>query len=263
MSRDHPIFRTPLFSDPMIYENLKDKVHCRLSVKGDSVQASGIPPHVYILMSQKDIIKNHKTILSQINSSREMTIQGIKEFLEEQAVGLNNVTYQGLEETIVRCVQNMKFVQRIEEITSVHNRGIVEVENDTSEIEWQQHLIRMPTEFSLPQGSVLEAWQHWCCGNRKLGYPPHKFIQAKHLPKGNTRKQLSDYRFLMMRIVDKARQLKIYKNKMTMKEANEIFELCKDVVEVSKCTGRSRKRRRDQLGWRSVVNIIRKSRRQK
>ena len=115
----------------------------------------------------------------------------------------------------------------------------------------------VPEDFHLPKGSVVEAWRNWCMGDERLGYPPFKSLRPDDFSNKNARKRLSDYRFMMMQIEQKASDLGIHMPIKTEQEAVSVFERCKSVVSVPQETMTGKRRRTGQLSWLTVVDFLR------
>ena len=73
----------------------------------------------------------------------------------------------------------------------------------------------------------------------------------------NMKKRLSDYRFLMTRVEQKAKDLGLWKKDLTVYEANEIFKKCGYVIDIPHISSKKRKRRTGQLSWRYQVTLLR------
>jgi hypothetical protein len=86
-------------------------------------------------------------------------------------------------------------------------------------------------------------------------------VEPADLHSVDQKKRLSDLRFIMRLIEEKAqeRDLMVHE-RPTIVDANAIFYACKDVTLIPAETEKNRRRRREQLTWRTVVNLIRKKR---
>ena len=73
----------------------------------------------------------------------------------------------------------------------------------------------------------------------------------------NGKKRLSDARYLMKKIVMRAKELNKWKEECSQEEAIEIYNHCADVIQISEITLKKRKRRRNQLSWLTVCSLIR------
>ena len=71
---------------------------------------------------------------------------------------------------------------------------------------------------------------------------------------------MCDYRFLMQMIEKEAISKNIDTSaNVTLQRANEIFDQCHAAIQISE---RNKKRRLDQLSWKTIANNIRKRHRQ-
>ena len=61
---------------------------------------------------------------------------------------------------------------------------------------WKGKYHRLPENFIFPEGVLLQLWQHWCCGNESLNFPPLSRIESNNLSSNNN-ERLSDLQFLI------------------------------------------------------------------
>jgi hypothetical protein len=54
----------------------------------------------------------------------------------------------------------------------------------------------VPEDFTFPKGSTLIAWQMWCCGDSSRHIIPFSKLNTLDMPCKDTRKRLSDMKFL-------------------------------------------------------------------
>ena len=99
---------------------------------------------------------------------------------------------------------------------------------------------------------VISVWEM-----RGFGYSPFKPLRPEDFSNKNARKRLSDYRFMMMQIEQKASDLGIHMPIKTEQEAVSVFERCKSVVSVPHETVTGKRRRTGQLSWLTVVDFLR------
>lgn len=100
--------------------------------------------------------------------------------------------------------------------------------------------------------------QMWCIGNPINGYPAFKILKPDDLPSKNLRKRLSDLRYLMGRLRDKATEKGLNLDIQTIEQANNIFSAIEDAVALPEFSKSGRKRnRKEQLVWTTVVNLLR------
>lgn len=84
-------------------------------------------------------------------------------------------------------------------------------------------------------------------------------MKPEDLSSKNLRKRLSDFKFIMQRVEDNAKEKGVWKDRPTELEALEIFEKAGEVIQLPDQTKSGHKRRRGQLSWVSAVNIMRVS----
>ena len=144
---------------------------------------------------------------------------------------------------------------------NIHEQTREETDNTNNNRDiyfWGGRFHLFPQDIELPKGSVAQAWQLWCCGDSERMCPPFKSLHPSELKSSNAKKRLSEYKFLMNLIENRAISLGIFKAKPTIPEAIEIFAACKDVTNVPETSLKNRKRRVSQLSWITVATLIRK-----
>ena len=117
LPRNHPLLSTYLFRNEDLYNELKVFVRCELPNSGNALTATGVPPHVSILLQMKEMCDSLKKNIQIQNENVEKIINGVMEKLEEKAVGLGTVTQSGLTEALMKCLEDagvMRIVRNIE-----------------------------------------------------------------------------------------------------------------------------------------------------
>ena len=125
---------------------------------------------------------------------------------------------------------------------------------------WGGQLHRLPENFELPSGGALNAWQDRVCQNQNHGYPPLRTVNRDDMSTPNKRKRFSDLSFLMNILETEARNRGIWRNTQTLVEANDIFILCKGAIEYAELENPNKRRRKGQLKWTTIVNMMRQQR---
>jgi hypothetical protein len=189
--------------------------------------------------------------------------------LEEKAVGAGTVTFQGLERHLDKCLEKAG----IQELINKLSTSQTEPPSVTTTIEppatspsiffYNNKFWRVPQEFSFPDCNTSTLWQLWNEGNDNRRIPPYKTLKAKDLPLKNLSKRLSDIKFLMSKIENKATELGISIDTNTTgtvryEHLNEVFHRCRSAIAIPDATTQNRRRRKQQLSWRTVVNELRK-----
>ncbi|KAG3160194.1 hypothetical protein PI126_g7008 [Phytophthora idaei] len=123
---------------------------------------------------------------------------------------------------------------------------------------WGGGMHLFPEDMALPSGSAEQARVFWCCGNTAKALPPYRQLCPSDLSNRNQRKRLCELKFLMKKIELRAQALGLSTTKVSFDEAIDVFQQCKDVIDLPPETTNSRKRRRGQLVWVSAATILRK-----
>ena len=260
---NHPLCATVLCRNETLYKKLKSYVVCSLPNDELAMQPTGIPPHVLLLGEMKTIAHQLERNLEKQNENIQLIINGVMKELEAKAVGLGTVTQAGLKESLMNCLEDagvMRIVRRLDNPGNCEEK--LQEKQDISVQSRQTYMCGgkfdfVPVDFHLPKGSVVEAWRNWCMGDERLGYPPFKSLRPDDFSNKNARKRLSDYRFMMMQIEQKASDLGIHMPIKTEQEAVSVFERCKSVVSVPHETVTGKRRRTGQLSWLTVVDFLR------
>ncbi|EGZ07982.1 hypothetical protein PHYSODRAFT_372746, partial [Phytophthora sojae] len=66
LDESHILFNSPLFRSPELVLALKSKVVCRCKRPGDAVRASGVPPHLGVIVNMNRRLDNVDTNISQL-----------------------------------------------------------------------------------------------------------------------------------------------------------------------------------------------------
>jgi len=176
LPRNHPLLSIYLFRNEDLYNKLKVFVRCELPNSGNALTATGVGPK-----------------------------------FEEKAVGLGTVTQSGLTEALMKCLEDagvMRIVRNIENPPApAAVSGSTAVRDTTPVYCWGGKLHNFPEEFTFPKCGVLEAWRYWCVGDELRGYPPLKTLTPEELSTKNLRKRLSDFKFVMNKIEERAAKL--------------------------------------------------------
>eukprot|EP00644_Phytophthora_capsici_P006757 jgi/Phyca11/103632/e_gw1.8.420.1 len=115
-----------------------------------------------------------------------------------------------------------------------------------------------PLDFKLPAGNAEQALVYWCCGDRSRNLPPLRQLRPADLSDLNQRKRLCELRFLIRKIELKASENRLSTTNISFSTAADLFQQCKESIELPASTESNRKRRRGQLVWVSVATLLRK-----
>ncbi|KAK1944210.1 hypothetical protein P3T76_004122 [Phytophthora citrophthora] len=136
--------------------------------------------------------------LAKIDSSRTDVVKDIVGELERRAIGAGTVTYDGLNDMIMRCHDSA-------DVTSIVNHLQVadqpvpptttsEQQSDLQQ--WSNHFNSIPSSYSIPECTVYQAWMLWQCGSPSTNIPPLWLVEPSQLANKKAKKRLSDFAFL-------------------------------------------------------------------
>ncbi|KAG7355328.1 D-tyrosyl-tRNAtyr deacylase [Nitzschia inconspicua] len=125
---------------------------------------------------------------------------------------------------------------------------------------WGGRLHHVPQDFAFPNSCSQIAWQYWMCGDRQKRYPPLRNLSRDDMPSTNMRKRLSDLRYLMQLVEKMVEEQGKWIANPSIEQANEMFEVGKDVLDISDFSEKGRKRRGLQMKWTSMVTQVRNKR---
>jgi hypothetical protein len=265
---EHRIFNTPLFQDKDLLVSLSKQVRC--CYESTKLKASGVPPHISLLSQMKGLQQDAVRTLEAIEKNRLDVVQDIVRELEERAIGARAVTYDGLDMMIESCLERAgipSLVERLSTIASGTTASNSSSDPPSSESEesrcfyyWDNRYRRVPKDFVFPECGVRQMWQLWMCGHTAHGYMPLRHLESIDLNIKDSKKRLSDLRFIMHMLEEKAQEEGVWSGQRpSLLQANEMYDACKIVVEVPiETENKKRKRRREQLTWRTVVNLLRR-----
>jgi hypothetical protein len=250
---NHPLFQTALFRQPDLVEILRKLTKCTLPSTSTPITATGIPPCTAILQHIQTISDKIDLSMSDQRENVQRVIDGIVKELENRAIGAGTVTSSGLRAELMECLKSAGLVntqmipQTVESTTQESNHQIHH---------WGGSLHIVAENFDIPNVPMKDAWQMWIVGDQRLGVPPLRRLQPRDLSTKNKRKRLSDLRYVMRKLEQRATELNIpYKNK-DLQHAIDVYNQCADVIEVPDQTSNNRKRRKGQLVWLSVVRLL-------
>lgn len=213
--------------------------------------------------------------LEAIEKNREEAVKDRIQELEDRAIGAKTVTFDGLNEMITDCLDKAGVSELVRQFKDKDAIGTSQRATDSSAGSapapthrisnggflhfWGGRYRRLPEDFLFPDCGVLPMWQLWMCGNEAQSWPPLRHVDGGDLKTLDTRKRLSDLKYLMKKIQNEARRSGLkWGSQPQIALVNEIFERCRHIVEVGEGTDCGRQRRRSQLSWRTVVNILRR-----
>ncbi|KAG7354851.1 hypothetical protein IV203_004207 [Nitzschia inconspicua] len=184
------------------------------------------------------------------------------------------VTRDGLEAMINGYLENSALYQLVLTLKNSPTPGIQQEETLTGDAAvtttslwgshiWGGRLHHVPQDFAFPNSCSQIAWQYWMCGDRQKWYPPLRNLSRDDMPSTNMRNRLSDLRNLMQLVEKRAEEQRKWIANPSIEQANEMFEVGKDVLDISDVSEKGRKRRGLQMKWTSMVTRVRNKRTKK
>lgn len=258
----HPVFSSPLFNASLL-EQLKPKVVCRTSEIGDSIHVTGIPPHTDDKLRLKRIENKLDSLTEKQELTTARTVEGVNKMLDEKAVGLGTVTYDGLENRLQALLERNGIGRSNPDFLTEQQTTQASTQDQTSTAycyTYGNAMHAVPKEFTFPECTMQRAWQLYCCGCPGK-YGPLMHATSADMPTPNTRKRLSDFHYIMKKLRDKAKSANIWpsaameqqqRRALTLEEANCIF------VAVWPQVRPEDRERLNQLKWMTIVNAHRK-----
>jgi len=266
-ARNHFIFFTPLFSCGF-YLQLKDLVKCHLPTKDDRINATGLPEHVRVQLRLNEIEAKLDNIGARAAAVPEETTQRVTQVLEDRAIGAGTFTFNGLEQLLSRVVQQQnapieRLLDRFTNNTPSNHAQLAQ--REPSALDGLAESASLPADFQFPICPPMQAWQLWCCGNATLGITaftlglrPFRTLIPDELRTDALKRQLTELRFMMRRIEEAVKRQGTYTVNPTLEEANRMYEIGKSAIAIPDQTATDRQRRKPQLSWTYVVQIVRR-----
>ncbi len=126
---------------------------------------------------------------------------------------------------------------------------------------WNGKLHRVPETFKLPAGTPEHCFNVWMLGDAEHGYPPLRLLEPNDMPTKNDQKRLSDLRFLMKLLQSELEQQNIWVESPTLEQVVDMYSRAEHILSLADKSANGRVRRLNQLGWKTVVNTLRKPQR--
>ncbi|KAG2990539.1 hypothetical protein PC120_g22917 [Phytophthora cactorum] len=274
----HPLFQSPLFANADLISGLSSIV--KNSGTGCDIQPTGVTPHVTILAEIREArnelreeIIARKADMQKITESQDALcgrlVFGVSEILGERVCQSGVPTCNGMADSIKTRLEDAGVLQLLrpsDNVAACDDALDTATEAFEPPLEetsypvyhWGGGMHLFPEDMALSSGSAEQAWVYWCCGNTAEILPPYRQLCPSHLSNRNQRKRLCELKFLMKKIELRAQALGLLTTKVSFDEAIDVFQQCKDVIDLPPETTNSRKRRRGQLVWVSAATILRK-----
>ena len=256
----HPLFSTRLFCEKDMLHTLQQQVTCRLAKDDDLIRPSGIPPHISLVSSMSTIASDIKAIIPAVSSVIPKVVNGVAQVLEDRAIESGSITRSGLEQIMTTCLNKAVVRELLQRLQSADN---VEANSDCttsssrtqySTFTWGERLHPVPEDYALPNGGMLQAWQHWCLGDTAKQIAPLRQLKSHDFPTINARKRLCDFRHIMLHIEKTVRDRGAWIKRPSAEDANNMYRAAQVHLAITAD-------RPGQIKWRTACNLLRQSER--
>ena len=141
----------------------------------------------------QSMVESVSAINSTLSDLPSNICANINTLLEEKAVGYGTVTTGGLESTLTAVLRETGLLDLVANNHIIGTTASSELPDPLEEASLQNFEPE-------PKLTLLPAWQLWCCGNRRKGYPPYNTITSRQISSDNSKKRFREYRFVMQHI---------------------------------------------------------------
>jgi len=244
---DHCLFSTALFTKNLT-DGKSDMVTCSTWKPGDVLRASGIPPHVFVLLHTRHVAET-------VDALPDRVAHSIDQMLDERQ-GDRQVT----SEDIKNCV-SQAFTQTLQALgyNPLPREQQQHVEQPRQSLPQQLYLTeknrftRLPPDFSLPSGTVKTAWICYFCWDTNKGIPPLRAVHGIEMRR-SLASRFTRYKKFMEAIVSLAKEQNVWEEPKDLSHALKVFDRI-DWSQLFPATSpKNRVRRFDQLSWSTLAN---------
>jgi len=243
----HPLLSTPVFR--LAYQRpISSMVECHTWKPGDAIQATGIPPHVSILLQMKSLNQALTQMPDRISAMLDQRVDGEGAFLR-------NASSEQVKHLISEAVR---------EVIDNHNQRIPAPEDEGAPVVEQglvfpsffptekSKLSRLPPDFELPHGSLQNAWVCYLCWDKRKRLPPLRAVSGAEMRR-SLASRFSRLRVLMEAIIKIAKQQNLWVEPEDERTAMQILNSVDLSQVISVTTHKHRTRRLDQLSWTTLA----------
>jgi len=241
---DHPLFSTELFRIDF-GRPLNQLVECRNWRPGDVLRATGVPPHVQIMLNATEIMNYSKTI-------PDLVCTKVVEQLEDRNQLFRNASREEIQQMITSCFQNALGMPQNAE-RQIAQPVVAKNGHPKFYYSAPTKASRIPPDFKLPTGNLQKAWVAYCCWDDQKNIPPLRAVFGHELERRHSAR-FASFRTLMEAIVMKAIEQNVWVDPTDPVVAKNVLERVdlSEVIPTKTATGRPR--RLDQVRWTTLVN---------
>jgi len=227
-------------------------VECRNWKPGDVLRATGIPPHVHILLNTTEISEHQKRIPDLVSVK-------VVEALEERNQLFRNASKDDVRQFIMDAVQIALGggAQEPEILPDAQPRAprpaSAEADRPQLYLTDKNKMTRIPPDFTLPSGNLQTAWSWYCCWDDQRKIPPLRAVFGHELSRSLSAR-FASYRTLMEAILKEAQKQGVWEETTDPAKAKDILKHVdlSGILPVRSPGGRIR--RLDQLNWTTLAN---------
>lgn len=257
---EHPIFSTALFRNTTLLDALKPHVHTALISSLTGMRATGIPPHVTLLLNLASVQNQFSEVNSNITQLVPEVVSGITTVLEDRAIQSQAVTPSQLESLLSRCLERAG-LNRTSSSDLTSNTPSPSSSSDSGRIErmtfwWGGKPHMLPEEYCVPILPLLLSWQLYMMPDIDRNLPPLRLVHSTDFSNPNARKRFSTYRTLMLQIESQLKTQGRWIEFPSLAECNQMFDFGSPVLGIPDTP----KRRLSQIAWSTAPNIQRQRR---
>ncbi len=247
---EHPIFSSALFTTDFGVP-FSDMVECHTWTPGDPFQATGIPPHISLLVNMTQLSESMQRMPERVT-------EAIERRLLERGPFLGNASADQVKSVMVDALK---------EVMNNHFRNVLIQPAAASPAETQIKLpplfchngkySRLPEDFRLPSGPLSLAWTRYFCWDTKNLLPPLRAVYGHELKRALA-SRFARYKRLMEMIVRQAQIQGVWKEPDPMNKKSALEALA--AVDLSQIfpalSNQGRERRLIQLSWITFSNEL-------
>jgi hypothetical protein len=242
------------------------------------MQSTGIPPHVNALVMYERLNRNLLKVGEAVYKACAKTTKDVKDFLEEKAIGLGNVTATHLHNVVNSSLKsvldtmglNKDFVQKVTEKTNKTECMLIDEQPQRPIGNWMQLRTQVPQDFTFFKGTLAVAFQHWCCGNPSRECPPLRDLKPELLVNDDMKRRFADLKFMLDMMVKEAKRKGLWIDRPSPAkglwidrpspaEAVYIALKTRHCLKIPSKTQKNRIRRLDQLEWTTCAKLVREA----
>jgi len=251
----HPFLETAIFRTDF-GRPISEMVECHIWAPGDTVQATGIPPHVSLLLHMSEMMKCMKAMPNELR-------QAMNDRLVEHYGFLNVASAEQVKAIMVdafREVCREKDAAQREPEAEQSEQSVARSRLPRLYLSDQNKLTMLPPDFDLPHGTLKNAWIHYCCWDEAKRIPPLRLVHGSDMKK-SLRSRFARYKKIMEAIIAKAKEQNVWVEPEDIHTAADILNKVDLSQIIPATTAKHRPRRLEQLSWATLAKDFYKSQR--